>query len=92
VAPAYDFIHSALVFQHIRQPEGYAAFRELVAGLSSGGRGVVHFLVRTSLGPRQVVRSLRARSRALGRAAAILNGAPLEAAMIEVHDYDLGSS
>lgn len=60
-APAYDFIHSALVFQHIRPPEGYAAFRELVVGLSAGGCGVVHFLVRTSLGPREIIRYLRAR-------------------------------
>jgi SAM-dependent methyltransferase len=90
VVPSYDFLHSALVFQHIRPTEGYALFRELLAGLASGGFGAVHFRLRGGGGPRRALRSVRARSRMLGRAAAAVRGAPPEAALVEVHGYDLG--
>jgi 2-polyprenyl-3-methyl-5-hydroxy-6-metoxy-1,4-benzoquinol methylase len=39
----FDFIHSFIVFQHIEPKIGEAIFKELVAGLSPGGVGVLHF-------------------------------------------------
>ena len=89
VAPTYDFLHSALVFQHIRPAEGYSTFRELLAGLSSGGCGAVQFRLRRPYAAARALAALRARSRAAGRLAALLRAAPREAALIEMHGYDL---
>ena len=89
-APRYDFLHSTLVFQHIRPAEGYAILRALVTGLSGGGIGFLHFRIRRAPAAGQVIRYLRARSRLLGRAAAAFSRSPTEAALIAVHEYNLG--
>ena len=39
----YDFIHSYIVFQHIPVARGERIFAELLAHLSPGGMGAVHF-------------------------------------------------
>jgi SAM-dependent methyltransferase len=86
----YDFIHSALVFQHIRPSDGYRILRQLLSQLESGGFGALHFRCRTSFRFRQVARYVRARSPMLGRLAVALRRKPEAAAFIEMHEYDVG--
>jgi SAM-dependent methyltransferase len=86
----YDFVHSALVFQHIRPSDGYRILRQLLSRLESGGFGALHFRCRASFSLGQVARYVRARSRMLGRLAAVLRRKPQAAAFIEVHEYDVG--
>ncbi|MGC8517983.1 MAG: class I SAM-dependent methyltransferase [Steroidobacteraceae bacterium] len=40
---SYDFIHSHIVFQHMKVARGEAAFAQLLGRLAPGGIGVVHF-------------------------------------------------
>jgi 2-polyprenyl-3-methyl-5-hydroxy-6-metoxy-1,4-benzoquinol methylase len=40
----YDFVHSALVFQHIRPSDGYRILRQLVSRLESSGLGPSTFV------------------------------------------------
>lgn len=44
----FDFIHSFVVFQHIKPEIGEAIFRKLVKMLTPGGIGVVHFTYSNS--------------------------------------------
>lgn len=39
----YDFVHSHIVFQHMRVARGEAVFAELLRRLTPGGIGVLHF-------------------------------------------------
>ncbi len=39
----FDFIHSFIVFQHIKPPIGEAIFKKFVEMLTNGGIGVLHF-------------------------------------------------
>jgi SAM-dependent methyltransferase len=86
----YDFVHSALVFQHIRPSDGYRILRQLVSRLESSGFGALHFRCRASFSFGQIPRYVRARSRMLGRVAAVLRRKPQAAAFIEIHEYDVG--
>jgi 2-polyprenyl-3-methyl-5-hydroxy-6-metoxy-1,4-benzoquinol methylase len=43
VAGEFDFIHSFIVFQHIKPKIGEAIFKKFVGMLSNGGIGVLHF-------------------------------------------------
>jgi SAM-dependent methyltransferase len=85
-----DFVHSALVFQHIRPSDGYPVLRQLVSRLEDGGFGALHFRCRPSFSVRQAARYVRARSSILGHVAAALRRNPPAAAFIEIHEYDAG--
>ena len=39
----FDFVHSFIVFQHIRPKRGYELFKQLIGLLENGGIGTVHF-------------------------------------------------
>jgi SAM-dependent methyltransferase len=84
----YDFVHSALVFQHIRPSDGYRILRRLLSQLDSGGFGALHFRCRGSFSFGRILRSIRARSPILGRLAAAFRRKPQAAAFIEIHEYD----
>lgn len=49
VSGEFDFVHSFIVFQHIKPEIGEAIFEKLVKSLAEGGIGVLHFTYSANL-------------------------------------------
>jgi SAM-dependent methyltransferase len=87
--PPVEFLHSALVFQHIARRRGMALLDRLLGLLAPGGCGALQFQLRGG-GPAGVrgLRRLRERSQLLNRAVVATLRRPAREALVLMHPYD----
>lgn len=88
----FDFIHSILVFQHIRPHRGVKLFEKLVKLLSDGGVGAVQFPYRRDVSfPVRAMGACRKHVPLFHNAVNLLYGKPLNEPLMEKNCYDLNT-
>lgn len=88
----YDFMHSALVFQHILTERGLRLLSELLKHLAPGGVVALQFFYRADA-PKWVRALVKLRYRIpwLNNLRNMLRGRPLHEPAMQLHCYDLGA-
>ena len=86
----YDFIHSIIVFQHMRPGQGEALVARLLQQLAPGGIGALHFTFGSRLpAARRLVQRLRERVPLVHNVLNVLKGRRFWYPSIEMNSYDL---
>ncbi len=90
--PAFDFIHSYIVFQHVPPRIGVPLADALVQRLLPGGIGALHFTyARRASRTRRVVHRLRRIVPGVNVLANVVQRRPLLEPLIPMYEYDLGT-
>lgn len=86
----FDFIHSFIVFQHIRPKRGEKIALHLINRLTDGGVGALHFVfARNANMLRKLWQKARARVPLLHNLANVIQGRPLRDPLMEMNAYDI---
>jgi SAM-dependent methyltransferase len=82
----FCFVHSYIVFQHIPEAKGYAILDRLLAGLRSGGIGVLHFTFSSkNFWYWKIVRKVPFNKQLRN----VFQGKPLNTPRMQMNEYDL---
>lgn len=88
--PAFDFINSYIVFQHIAPVVGMEITRRIVSLLRPGGIGALHYTISRRSSPfRRLVNRLRRSVPGVNALVNVARGRPIDEPMLPVFDYDL---
>jgi SAM-dependent methyltransferase len=89
IAPPVEFVHSALVLQHVHPSRGLAIVEELLSVLAPGGCGAVQFHLRGSSSHLlRLSRRLRERSQVASNLLVRLRGGDSREALVLMYPYD----